>query len=243
VTKLRVPGAALAAGTLVLPRDAAKYVSRVHRLGVGEELVMFDPEARTEADAVIVASGNDVSVRLGEPRASTRIPARQATLIQCVGKADKLDQVVREATELGATAVLPAIAERSVAHRAGAGALDRWRRIAIEAARQCGRGDVPTIAPPRPLVEVLAEAPAGSRVLLDPHGESPLRAYIVRAASAYTFAVGPEGGFSPAEIAVARQHGFVTARLGTFTLRTETVAAAVLGALAVVADGPCAEAL
>ncbi len=101
MTKLRVPGAALAAGSLVLPRDTAKYVVRVHRLRVDDAFVMFDPEARTEADATILSTENEVSVRLGSPRPSTRVPSRRAVLVQCIGKADKIDQFLLLMEPLG----------------------------------------------------------------------------------------------------------------------------------------------
>jgi 16S rRNA (uracil1498-N3)-methyltransferase len=230
---LRVPVAALAAGEHPLAAEAAAYVARVHRLGAGDRLVVFDPERALEADAEIVEAGKRVVVvRVGAPRAAAR-PARAVTLIQGIGKGDKLDAIVRDATELGATSVVPALCERSVARPEAARAA-RWRRIAVEAARQCGRGDVPAIAAPLAFVDAVREAdPAALRLCLDPAAERSLGEVVqtVGAHTAVIFAVGPEGGFSAAEIAAVEAAGFARVVLGRWVLRTETVCAAVLGAL------------
>lgn len=236
MTVLRVPGEGLVEGQRPLPKETTKYLVDVRRLEVGARFVLFDPEARIECDATLERTGKDASARLGPPRPSTALPAREATIIQCVGKADKLDSVVRDATELGATAILPAIAERSIARRASESATLRLRRVAVEAARQCGRGDVPRLAEPRPLDAILAEVSAQVRIVLSPSSDAPIAGLLSGRAPSYAFLVGPEGGLSDAELTAAEARGFRPARLGRFTLRTETVAAAVLGALAAFAE-------
>ncbi len=237
MSELRVPASGLARGPLALSREAGRYVTQVRRLGAGARFVVFDPEARLEADAVLERTGAEVVVQLDEPRPAKLVPRREAVIVQCVSKADKLDQVVRDATELGATAIWPALSERSVAKRTTESAHLRLCRIAVEAARQCGRGDVPRVGSPRPLREVLAEAPVGVRLVLDPMAATPLAHALRRpGATAFTFLVGPEGGLSRAEIEEAGRLGFEPVRFGPFTLRTETVAAAVLGALTALAE-------
>jgi 16S rRNA (uracil1498-N3)-methyltransferase len=154
-------------------------------------------------------------------------------LIQGIGKGDKLDAIVRDATELGATGIVPAIGERSVA-RPDAARGARWRRIAVEAARQCGRGDAPAIAMPVSFTDAVRAAGAveALRLCLDPAAHQSLgSALAALAAQAVTFAVGPEGGLTAAELAAAEAFGFTRVTLGPLVLRTETVCAAVLGAL------------
>lgn len=238
-----MPASGLAAGLHPLSRDAGRYVTQVRRLGPGARLLVFDPEARLEAEGVIESAGKEVLVRLEPPRPARLVPARQAVVVQCVSKADKLDQVVRDATELGATAIYPALSERSVAKRSTPAALERLRRVAVEAARQCGRGDVPEIQPPRPLTEVLDAVPEGLRLLLDPEASTVLGDVLAGSAAACTFVVGPEGGLAASEVSAAKERGFSPVRLGPFTLRTETVATAVLGALAALSAGPRDETL
>jgi 16S rRNA (uracil1498-N3)-methyltransferase len=165
--------------------------------------------------------------------------AREVTLIQGACKGDKMDGIVRDATELGVTRIIPAITARSVA-RPDAARADRWRRIAVEAARQCGRGDAPIIDAPVALLDALAPGCGVTVALcLDPTAAIALgaRLQIVAAATNVTILVGPEGGLDAAELDAASQAGFTRVRLGGLVLRTETVCAAVLGALVVWSDG------
>ena len=237
--RVRAPLAGLRPGELELPAATARYLVRVHRLGPGDRFVAFDPDAALEADAELLPSGShQPRVRLGEPRPAALRPDRAVTLVQAVGKGDKVEAVVRDATELGVSAFVPVVAERSVRRPSrAAGQLDRWHRIAVQAARQCGRGDVPTILPPVELGEALERlgplGPARLGLCLHPEGDEPLGAVLDehREPGEVTVLVGPEGGFSSAELELARSYGFRIVTLGPLVLRTETACAAVMGAL------------
>jgi 16S rRNA (uracil1498-N3)-methyltransferase len=232
---LRVPVEGLAPGDRALGPEASAYVAQVHRLGPGARLLVFDPERAEEADADVVrVDRRAVTVRVGEVRPAALRPARAVTLVQGVGKGDKVDVVVRDATELGATRVLPAICARSVA-RPDAARAARWRRIAVEAARQCGRGDAPAVDAPAGFEEAIERAAEGAaaRLCLDPKAETGLPAWLsgVAAGAPVAFVVGPEGGLTAEELAAAERSGFARVTLGPLVLRTETACAAVLGAL------------
>jgi 16S rRNA (uracil1498-N3)-methyltransferase len=231
---LRLPLDALAEGPSTLPADAATYVTRVHRLGPGDRLLVFDPDRAVEADAEVAsADRRAVTLRIGPLRPAALRPPRALTLLQGVGKGDKLDAIVRDATELGATRVVPVLCARSVARPDAARAV-RWRRIAVEAARQCGRGDAPVVETPVDFVEAVRREGAGIKVCLDPAAERSLGAVLAGlGAEAVALAVGPEGGLTGEEVAAAEEAGFVRASLGPLVLRTETVCAAVLGAILV----------
>lgn len=235
MSALRLPVDLPAEGErLVVRGEAARYLLKVRRLAVGDAVTAFDPARAVEADGELVAIERDAAVlALGPARPAAIVPARQVTLVQSVGKGDKLDAVVRDATELGATRIAPAIAERSVARRDGPAARERLWRIAVEAARQCGRGDAPTVDPALPLAGVAATITEDRRVALVPGGRHALGA-VLRAAppgASFAIAVGPEGGFSPADREALASAGFIEVSLGPIVLRTETVCAAVLGAL------------
>lgn len=237
---LRVPLGSIAPGLSALPPEAASYVVRVHRLREGDRIVVFDPELGIEADATLAAIGRRTAeVQIDAPRAATLRPGRRVTWIQAVGKGDKMDAVVRDATELGATRIIPAISARSVARPADEKSR-RWRRIAVEAARQCGRGDAPRVDAPVELAAAIAAVGEhASGMCLDPLGETTLgvRLRALAPAAEAVFVVGPEGGFSEEELGACAAAGFWRVRLGMLTLRTETVCAAVLGALLVVGEG------
>ncbi len=225
---MRVALADLSAGERVLASAAARYLTVVHRLRAGARFVAFDPEARLEAEAEIVAAGSQLRVRLDPPRPARALPDRPVTVIYAASKGSKIDDVLRDATELGATRFVVALCQRSV-KRPDAAALARWRRVAIEAARQCGRGDLPDVVGPIAFTDAIAgDEPI--KLLLDPDGEPIARALAGKKGAA-AIAVGPEGGFSDPERRAAAAAGYRAVALGPFTLRTETACAAALGAL------------
>jgi 16S rRNA (uracil1498-N3)-methyltransferase len=222
---------------LVLGEATARYVARVHRLGPGDRFVAFDPEARSEADATVVSVGRSVRCEVGAVRASSSVAATGLTLLQAVGKGDKPEQVIRDATALGADRVVLVATNRSVvrldAERAET-RRQRWRGVAVEAARQCGRGDLPTIDGPCSLEEALsATARDAFRFHLSPDASQTLAAALDarRPGDAVAVLIGPEGGFDPVEESAAAAAGFVPVRLGDFVLRTETAAVAALAVI------------
>lgn len=237
---VRAPVAKLAPGERTLSAEASQYLCRVLRLREGERFVAFDPESRTEAEATILeASGSAARVTIGECHAADVVAETPVALVYGLAKGDKVDSVVRDATELGATRIVIARTTRAVAkvdaERAGT-KLDRWRRIAEQAARQCGRADPPIVDAVLAWRDALAAAnvEGAAKFCLWENATEPLapqlREAIARGAP-IAFAIGPEGGLTEEEVEEARVLGFAPVSLGRFILRTETVAAAVLGAV------------
>ena len=210
----------------------SRHLEVVLRLGAGAELEVFDGRgarwpARIESPGVL---------RLGQ-RADPEGGAADVWLAQALAKGEKLDLVVQKATELGATRILPLAAERSVVRLDDQRAerrTGRLRRIAQEAARQCGRSHVPTVDVPctvADLAGLLRAEPERRGLLLDPEERSVRLSQAARGASRILLAVGPEGGFTPAERGEAAAGGFASVALGRLVLRTETAG---LAALAIV---------
>jgi 16S rRNA (uracil1498-N3)-methyltransferase len=239
---VRAPVNDLSAGLRSLSPEASHHLCRVLRLREGDRFVAFDPAARTEADATIDhASGESARVSIGDVRPAAVVAGPRVVLVYGLAKGDKVDAVVRDATELGATRVVVARTSRAVAkldaERAGT-KLDRWRRIAEQAARQCGRADPPTVDGVLGWGEALeaAAAEATARFCLWENATDPLGPQLTHAVAlgaSMAFAIGPEGGLTQEEVEEARVLGFAPVSLGKFVLRTETVAAAVLGAVRV----------
>jgi len=237
---VRCAVADLAPGPRVLPRDASHYLCRVLRLGPGDRFVAFDPATKREADAVVgEASGEAAHVTMGDIRIASVVAGVPIALVYGLAKGDKVDAVVRDATELGATHIVIARTARAVAKATGdrqEAKLERWRRIAEQAARQCGRADPPAIEGVLPWKAALAAAAKDheARYCLWENATTPLVASLldhVRAGTSLAFAVGPEGGLAEKEVGEAEALGFATVSIGRFVLRTETVPAAVLGAV------------
>jgi len=232
---LRVPLEGLEPGLRRLTGAVARYIQRVHRLGPGDWLGLFDPELGVEAEAEIIAAEvGALTCQLGGVRPSgyRALPIR---LLQALAKGSKPDLTIREATALGVERIVFLESEHAVVRlepERGASRRARWQRIAIEAARQCGRGNVPAIHGPLPLLDVVAQALEPQRLLLSPSG-APLLARLSdwQAGQAVALLVGPEGGLSPAEVSCAEAAGFRPSALGRTTLRTELAGVAALGAL------------
>jgi 16S rRNA (uracil1498-N3)-methyltransferase len=194
---------------------AAKH-ARVLRLAAGDAIVATDDVRECEA-TILSLDASSLIVEVGAMR-ERAIDAHAPILVQCVPKANKLDDVVRAATEAGVHEIHLALAARSVARAAGK--LDRLERIAEEAARQCEAPRPPTIVAPAPLLEVAARAPITSaRIVLTPRDGVRLAAAL-RGSPAW-LVVGPEGGLDDDEHAALGRMGYALARLDTYVLRTE----------------------
>lgn len=209
-----------------LTGSEARHLSRVLRLGVGDEITLFDGtggEARARIDGV---DENGVSLRVLERTAAGGSPAVSLTLATAVPKGDRFDWLVEKATELGVARLIPLTTARSVVHPGGS-KLDRLRRRIVEASKQCGRSRLMELTEPMSWPDCVAREFAGAAVLVaDPSGEPVSLVRSDRPAGVLA-AIGPEGGFTPEELEAAQGHGARLVSLGPTVLRIETAAVAV----------------
>jgi 16S rRNA (uracil1498-N3)-methyltransferase len=209
----------------------AHRLARVLRLRAGDTITLFDGEG---TDAVVRIE------RVGERAVAGQIVARAESLAeprvkvhlyQSITKGERFEWLLEKGTEIGVAAFAPLLAARAVVKTAGEGSrMERWRRIVIEAAEQCGRGAVPTVAAPLALAAALAGAPG---VLLLPYEDAPemapdiataLRTEIdaLFATAEVSVFVGPEGGYEEREVEQAREAGAAVVTMGRRVLRSET---------------------
>jgi len=229
--RLRVYVPGLAEGSRLLPAEAGHYVSRVHRLAAGDRFTAFDPEAAKECTVTVLqVQGGRVECAFGALRAPALVGALPVTLLQAPGKSERMEEVVRAATALGVRAVHVLRTERSV-FVPSSKHLQRLRSIAVDGARQSGRGDLPELLGPNSLGEALASLRAPLRVCLHPRADVPLETCVREHApgSEVALCVGPEGGFTDEELGVLDAAGFRLAALGPLTLRAELASVAALG--------------
>jgi len=210
-------------GDVEIAGSEAHHLLHVLRLKPGDRIVIFDGRG-TELQAELTRCGNDTaSARLLAPTESRESPL-DLTMAIAVPKMQSMSRVVQKLTELGVHRIVPVITERTTVTAGGAERqLSRWRRIAAEACKQCGRSRVPRIEDLVPFHEFLELDLPTARLLFTPGGPSlrePERA------TSCVAAVGPEGGWSDGEIAAAVANGFRPVGLGPRTLRTETAALA-----------------
>jgi 16S rRNA (uracil1498-N3)-methyltransferase len=236
-SSLRVFVQPLREGLVSLDAAGSRYLTRVHRFRPGATFVAFDPGARQEADAVLTRAGRAAQARLAAPRPASNTSSLRVTLLCGIGKADKPDLVVRAATVLAVRELVLVEAERTVARVTDRAEQRRrrWQSVALDAARQCGRGDLPEIVGPVELARALdlVGARSGLRLLLDPTAGQTIGQMLGgwQPSESIVLLVGPEGGWSHNEVAAAQQAGAVAVSLGPFVLRTETAATAALAAL------------
>ena len=223
-----------AAGTAWLSQEEARHLAQVLRLRAGDEIHVFDGAGREYLARVERLHHDGADVRLIEPRPAATEPRIALTLAQAVLKGDKMDDVVRDATMMGAAAIEPVVTEHTLAHMKPGRAPERWRRIAIASAKQCGRAVLPRIGPGRTLAEWLAVDRAERRlILVEPNASvsgGPLDSVGAPSGSA-SMLVGPEGGWSAAEVDAAVKSGCVPITLGRRTLRADAVAIVGIAAL------------
>jgi len=174
-------------------------------------------------------------VRLLEPVASAPEPRIGIAIAVAVLKGDKMDDVVRDAVMLGASAIQPLITDRteiSLGAVARGHRVDRWHRIAIASAKQCGRAVVPPVHEALTLTDWLDQPAAGDRfMLVEPGAGTPTELRAVQRPNAATLIVGPEGGWSEAEVQAAHRSRVTLVRLGAITLRADAMPIVALTAM------------
>lgn len=229
--------------TATIVAAQAEHLARVLRArpGMKADVVAGGRVFHAEIAAVTQeGAGSEVRFNLlGEAQAE---PALPVTLVLSVYKFDCMEWAIEKATELGAAAIAPVIARRTDKHLAHAAdkRVERWRRIAHEAAQQSRRGDVPPIEAPRQLAErVRAQSSAHRIVLAEQERATTLRSLVDEAAEAtgdkmpvLEIAIGPEGGWAPEEESLFEANGWRAATLGPRILRAETAAIAALAVIA-----------
>lgn len=215
----------------------AHHITHVLRTRMGESLVACDSDGVVYHGEMITA-GEEVLLKVTETHVADTEPPYKATVYQALVKGDKMETVIQKAVEMGATAIVPVATSRAVVkldEKDAKKKTERWQKIAAEAAKQCGRGIIPTVAMPMPFRNAVRQAAEAELPLFCYEGEGtqPLPALYrqVDSPKSISLFVGPEGGFSSEEAALAQECGMRMCGLGRRILRTETAALFVLACL------------
>lgn len=227
--------------SLELAGEEAHHCRSVLRCQEGDRVVVFNGEG-SEADVEILGfEGRTVRLKLWAITPTERPPAR-LVLGQAVPKGKNMDLIIQKATELGASRIVPVLSERTVVRLEGeerGKKQEKWQRIAIEACKQCGQNWVPEVAAPMTVEEFLTKAGTGSPGELQlvaalSAGSVSLKEILADEDATPTEAtvlIGPEGDFTPAELAQLSNAGFRALSLGPIVLRSETAAIYALSVL------------
>jgi 16S rRNA (uracil1498-N3)-methyltransferase len=219
---------------VTLASDEARHLREVLRLKTGDEVYVFDGEGK-EFHCLIEESRRDTAhlkviseIDPAQPESSLNLVLAVALL-----KGEKFDLVVQKAAELGVNEIVPVITKLADVRLRDAPdttkRVTRWQRIAMEAAKQCGRSVVPVIAPPISFATFVGQAVPDARVRLmfSERDGGSLAEAMPSSFTAVTALIGSEGGWIDEELALAREAGWRIVTLGGRTLRAETAAIAV----------------
>ncbi len=225
--------------------DIYHHMVRVLRLGTGDMVELTDEKGNIHTGIINQVSKEWVAVKIEAtyvpPVIEQLVP--RITICQALPKGEKIDLILQKGTELGAHDFIIFNGQRSIAkvredqlHRK----LERWNRITTEAARQCGRSDIPCVSWFSSAADVAGSVTQDLRLLL---WENEREKYLKQVfsecprPSAIAIAIGPEGGFEPQEVDCFKQHEFIPVTLGTRILRTETASLAILSIMQYTWDG------
>ncbi len=218
--------------TLTLPAEEGHHATDVLRLGLGDELELFDGAGKAGRYKIAGSTKQGVVVTRASWTEESREPRVAVTLAFAPARPKRTLALIEKATELGAARFVPLETKRTRTPVPPKGVV-KLRRRAIEACKQCGRNVVPSVSESTLLEDLVAREKADLRLLPDTKGAKPLREALRGHGEARSvlFAVGPEGGFADSERELLRGAGFQPVILGRSILRVETAALAVLGCL------------
>lgn len=205
-----------------LKGDEAAYVINVLRMSQGESLELFDSKGGRATAKIQSIKRGIVNLDLTERKSSPTESKGNIVLLQGILKAQKMDLVIQKSTELGVKSIIPIVTERTEVKETRK--VERWRKIAIEASRQCGRPWVPDVQGPLKFDDYFKSKSGLSGFIFWESGGAALTASDIQKGKDIIAAIGPEGGFTEAEVRLAADSGLKIVNLGPIILRAETAA-------------------
>jgi len=219
-------------GFCVITGREAHHMSRVLRMGRGDELVLLDGKGGRFLAGIQSVSHEGIKVQIRKPLDPVQPSPFKITLCQAVIKSASMDYLIQKTSELGVTRISPFFSSRSVVHLKAdrqRKKSNRWREIAHSAAKQCNRDIPPEIGAPESFDKQLAlfsKAPGLKVILWERETSRDLKDLLQNheSSGSFTGMVGPEGGFTPEEVSAAQHAGFIPVSMGSRILRAETAA-------------------
>lgn len=241
MTRLFIENLHQGAASITLDSNNSHYVKKVLRFSVGDELIVFDGSGK-EYICSVSNLKDSVTLNVKEIKESDIKPTRDIVLLQGVLKGKKMDIVIQKATEIGIKTVIPVVTERSQIRSSSK--RDRWRKIAREASRQCGRADTVAIEDTVNFSDLVNNTlPQYKDALKIVFYEKSRKALHVleeelKEAKKIVLFTGPEGGFSNAEMQILENDGFQVLSMGDLILRAETASIVASGIIQYICNTP-----
>ncbi len=213
--------------TIELAGDIGHRICSVLRLEKDDIILLFNGDGYEYKSVITNVKRHTVFVKILEKIKKNLESSLKIHLGQVISKGDKMDFVIQKATELGIQKLTPLFSEHCMVQLKSdriEKKKEHWIKIAIHAAEQCGRTEVPIIETPQTLVQWVQTRNEETRLVLSPLATQSLAATKIRGSVALL--IGPEGGLSDDEVKIACKHTFTDVKLGPRVLRTETAALA-----------------
>ncbi len=218
--------------------EDAAHITRVLRMEPDEHVLLFDGSGWEYTAKLTYIDAKECRATILDKSFSEQEPKTMVTIFQGIPKSGKMESIIQKSVELGVSAIVPTSLDRCVAKleqgKKETEKLKRWNKVALEAAKQCGRGKIPEVLPPLTFSGAIAKMKEMDLALmpyelLGHQGECSLK-NILQSKTYQTIGIliGPEGGFSDDEAQKAKDAGLILVGLGKRILRTETVASAML---------------
>lgn len=219
-----------------LDEKASHHLGRVLRAEVGDHLTVFNGQGGEYAAEITSISKKSVIVKLTGFIARDVESPIKIHLAQGIARGEKMDFIIQKAVELGASSITPLITERSNVRfdkEREEKRMQHWQAVVVSACEQSGRNRVPEVLAPMTMHTWLPQVKADLSFVLSPHVDAKLPDKKLAEGASVVLLIGPEGGLTETEIAMASQHGFTPLNLGPRVLRTETATLAAVTALQV----------
>jgi len=204
------------------------YIAHVLRLKIGTPIILFDGKGFEFNAQITAINKKQISVLVTSKQLGLPESRLKTHLGQVISRGEKMDFVLQKACELGVSQITPLFSERCEIKLSGArlnSKISHWQQVLISASEQSKRSILPKLNSPQEIQTWLKECTSATKIMLQPNGQS-LRQ--IAPPNTLALVIGGEGGFSAAEIALAKQHNFIAASLGPRILRTETAPIAAL---------------
>ncbi|MBN2453650.1 MAG: 16S rRNA (uracil(1498)-N(3))-methyltransferase [Candidatus Omnitrophica bacterium] len=237
MSRFFVPKDSVKGNLIHVSGDEMHHIIDVMRLKTRDKVVTFDGAGNEYIGVIEDVKARSAIIRIIDTKIISADKTSAITLIQAIPKKEKMDYIVEKSTEMGVSAIIPVVTERTIPVWDGpkrAAAAERWRKIAKEASKQCGRRDIPVIEEVKSFTDISANASAYGLALIAALDDRAVRlkdAIKDCGGSKIAIAIGPEGDFTPDEITKAVKGGFRLVSLGSHVLKSDTAGLFVIAAL------------
>lgn len=221
-------------GKVFLNEEQSRHIARSLRMKVGDMLTLTCGDGDDYGCIIDEINSEHVILSVCYKQANNSEPTVKVSLFQGVPKNDKMEDIIQKCTELGITSIKPVLTRRSVSRpdeKAAKKKQIRYRKIALEAAQQSGRGIVPEICEMEMLEQAVKKDNSDLKILFYEGGGEPLTKIIDRDIKSISIYIGPEGGFEESEVKLIKDSGAAVATLGKRILRTQTAPVTALTAI------------